>query len=255
MMQTFKDMDAWRAFRKTISANETLGLVATMGNLHAGHAALIAASKAQNTKTVVTVFVNPTQFNQPEDFIHYPRTLEADLALLAKGGVDYCLFPSEEAMYSEGFRYQVEEKNVSKRMEGASRPGHFTGVLTVVMKLLNVTKPHRAYFGEKDYEQYLLIRDMVQAFFLDIEIIACPTVRESSHLAFSSRNNRLNSEQRALAERFAAIFHQKKSCDLILEELKAAGIAVEYLEDHASRRFAAVRIGEVRLIDNYPLPS
>ena len=137
-------------------------------------------------------------------------------------------------------------------MEGKHRPGHFNGVLTVVMKLLQLTRPHKAYFGEKDYQQYLLIQEMVNAFFMDVEIKPCPTIREPSGLAYSSRNNRLNQEQKIVANQFANVFHQyDKSCERIAEELTALGITAEYVEEHQNRRFAAVVIGDIRLIDNY----
>jgi pantoate--beta-alanine ligase len=138
-------------------------------------------------------------------------------------------------------------------MEGKHRPGHFTGVLTIVMKLLNLVRPQRAYFGEKDYQQYLLIRNMVAAFFMPVEIKACPTVREESGLAYSSRNNRLTASQRQDAEKFARIFQQNKTCEQLIEELESQGLTVEYIEEFAERRFAAVVIGDIRLIDNHAL--
>jgi pantoate--beta-alanine ligase len=139
-------------------------------------------------------------------------------------------------------------------MEGKHRPGHFNGVLTVVMKLLNLTQPHRAYFGEKDYQQLQLIRDMTNAFFMDVEIKACPTIRETSSLAYSSRNNRLSKEQRDIADQFAQIFHQRAlSIDQITHKLNNIGLIIEYLEVHDNRRFVAVKIGDIRLIDNYML--
>jgi pantoate--beta-alanine ligase len=133
------------------------------------------------------------------------------------------------------------------------RPGHFSGVLTVVMMWLQIVKPQRSYFGEKDYQQYQLIRDMTQTFFMDIEIIACPTIREASGLAFSSRNTLLNAEERHVAEQFAQIFHQNKTCEDITKELRQLGINIDYVEDRQQRRFAAVYIGDIRLIDNYAL--
>ncbi len=136
-------------------------------------------------------------------------------------------------------------------MEGKCRPGHFNGVLTIVMKLLNLTRPHIAYFGEKDFQQYLLIQGMVKALFMNVKIKSCPTIREASGLAYSSRNNRLTHEEKILAEQFANIFHQSKPCAMIREELSAKGINVEYIEEYQNRRFAAVLIGDIRLIDNY----
>lgn len=253
-MHVFHDLDEWRGFRKNLATELTIGFAPTMGNLHAGHASLFLASQKQNKYTVSSLFVNPAQFNQAEDFKHYPRTLEADLRIMEQSGVDFCILPNEQAMYPDQYNYQVNEHQLCQLMEGTHRPGHFDGVLTVVMKLLNLVKPDRAYFGEKDYQQYLLIREMTQAFFMDIEIIPCPIIREPSGLAYSSRNNRLSKEQKDLAEEFARLFQQKdRTCAQIQEELTAKDIAVEYIEEYENRRFAAVRIGEIRLIDNYLL--
>ncbi|KTD22242.1 pantoate--beta-alanine ligase [Legionella lansingensis] len=252
-MQIFHDLDEWLAIRRSLPTHLSLGFIPTMGNLHAGHASLYSKSKEENDVTVASIFINPTQFNRSEDFIHYPRTLEEDLDLLRNLGVDYCLIPTEQAIYKDNYRFQIQETELCQLMEGKHRPGHFTGVLTIVMKLLNLVKPHRAYFGEKDYQQYLLINEMTKAFFMDLEVIACPTIREKSKLAFSSRNNRLNPEQRLKADKFAQIFHQHKSCESLLEELRENGITVEYIEEYQNRRFIAVLIGDIRLIDNYSL--
>lgn len=250
-MDIFHDLRQWQDLRQSLPASKTIGFVPTMGNLHQGHASLFKKSLQDNDLTVASLFINPTQFNRQEDFKHYPRTLEQDLSLLEGLGVDYCLLPDDKAMYEDDFRYQIHENQESLPMEGSHRPGHFTGVLTVVMKLLNLAKPHRAYFGEKDYQQYRLIRDMAKAFFMNIDIIACPTIRENSGLACSSRNNRLNAKQRQKADEFAAVFHQNKACDVIRQELLNADIQVDYIEEHSNRRFAAVMIDEIRLIDNY----
>lgn len=250
-MQVIKDMAIWRAIRRAMTNEHTLGFVPTMGNLHLGHASLCQQSVLENDKTVVSIFVNPTQFDRKDDFTHYPRTLEADIELLANTGVSYCLLPSEKDLYPDGYRFQLHERQKSLLMEGIHRPGHFDGVLTVVMKLLNMVKPNRAYFGEKDYQQYELINDMVHDFMLDIDIKSCPTIRETSGLAFSSRNNRLTPVQRQLAEQFATIFHKKLSIIETIDALNELGIKVEYVEEHQQRRFAAVFIGDIRLIDNY----
>ena len=254
MMDIFENSLAdWRAARRALPNNTSLGVVPTMGNLHAGHISLVTQSQQDNDKTAVTLFVNPTQFNNPNDFTHYPRTLEADLAQLEHAGVDYCLIPNQELMYADNYRYQLEETELSLIMEGAHRPGHFTGVLTVVMKLFNLVRPTRAYFGEKDFQQLSLIRDMVEAFLLDIEIKSCPTIREPSGLAYSSRNTRLSSEGRKHAEAFASIFHQASSCEKAIIALKKININIDYIEEHHGRRFAAVLIEKIRLIDNYAL--
>lgn len=253
-MQVFHDLNEWIDFRKNLSPELTVGFAPTMGNLHAGHASLFLASQKENHYTVSSLFVNPTQFNQADDFTHYPRSLDADLQLMDASGVDFCILPHDKAMYPDQYNYQVHEQQLCQLMEGKHRPGHFNGVLTVVMKLLNLVKPQRAYFGEKDYQQYLLIREMTAAFFMDIDIIACPIIREPSGLAYSSRNNRLDQSQRTLAAVFAQLFQQKnKNCAQIQAELTAKNIAVEYIEEYENRRFAAVQIGAIRLIDNYTL--
>ncbi len=253
-MQLFRNMDDWRRFRATLSPELSLGFAPTMGNLHIGHASLFSASQQDNDKTVTSIFVNPTQFNQGSDFTHYPRTLEDDLELLRKSGVDYCLLPDEQSIYGDGYQYQIVENKNHQLMEGQHRPGHFTGVLTVVMKLFNLAKPHRAYFGEKDFQQFQLIHDMAAAFFLDIEVKSCPTIRVESNLPYSSRNNRLTEEQRLIADQFASIFHQpNRSSEQVIAELMQINVEIEYLEEHQGRRFVAVKIGDIRLIDNYVL--
>ncbi|MCH9756359.1 MAG: pantoate--beta-alanine ligase [Gammaproteobacteria bacterium] len=252
-MQIFdNNLTEWRATRAELPEHMPLGFVPTMGNLHAGHMALIQQSLHENKKTVVTLFVNYAQFNQASDFENYPRTLEADLKKLKRAGVDYCLIPNQAKMYADDYRYQVSENKESLLLEGA-RAGHFTGVLTVVMKLFNLVKPTRAYFGEKDYQQLSLIEGMVDAFFLDIEVRACPTVREKSTLALSSRNHRLSLEGRKKADAFARIFHNAVSCEEAITELEKIGVTIKYIEEHQNRRFAAVLIDNIRLIDNYPL--
>lgn len=252
-MQIFHNLNEWRAFRQDLRAGSTLGFAPTMGNLHPGHASLFKAAKKENDFCAATIFVNPTQFNNKEDYMLYPRTLEADLAIAEEAGVDFCLLPTEEALYPDDYDCQISENELSNLMEGEHRPGHFAGVLTIVMKLLNLVKPDCAYFGEKDYQQLLLIRKMVSAFFLDIRIQSCPTMREPSGLAYSSRNNRLSPSERLLAQTFAKIFHKGNNPETIIQALEAEGIEVDYIQDFQARRFAAIKIGAVRLIDNYQL--
>ena len=249
-MQIYHTIHEWRVARQSLPAHRSIGFVPTMGNLHLGHASLFNTCRQENDYSVASLFVNPTQFNQASDFTHYPRTVDDDLALLENLGIDYCLLPNEKAMYPDGYRFQLDEIQYSNQMEGLHRPGHFKGVLTVVMKLLNLVNPDRAYFGEKDYMQLQLIRDMAHAFFMNTEIKSCPTIRETSGLAYSSRNARLTPEARQLANQFATIFHQTAPCDQIISELQAIGVEVEYIEEHDGRRFAAVIIGGIRLIDN-----
>lgn len=251
-MRLFQSLEEWTQFRRTLPSTASIGFVPTLGHLHAGHASLFKASVLENEYTVGSIFLNPTQFNQVEDLAAYPRTLEADQEIMLASQVDFCLLPTEAEIYADAYVYQVQEHQLSQLMEGISRPGHFNGVLTVVIKLLNLVRPDRAYFGEKDYQQYLLIQGMVQAFFMNVIIRSCPTIREPSGLAYSSRNHRLTTQQKVLAGQFARILHQEdRSCEEVVAALKALeGIEVEYVEEHFGRRFAAVIIGGVRLIDN-----
>ncbi|MCC5791214.1 MAG: pantoate--beta-alanine ligase [Legionellaceae bacterium] len=253
-MRVIDNLAEWHAIRAGMPAQQHLGLVPTMGNLHLGHAELIRRSCADNDQTLVSIFVNPTQFNQASDLHHYPRSLEADIQLLSELGVDYCLLPQYEQLYADAYQYQVCETQLSQRLEGLFRPGHFQGVLTVVLKLLSLSRAHKAYFGEKDYQQYRLIHGMARAFFLETDIVACPTVREPDGLPYSSRNHRLSPLQRQRAAEFARIFHAAHhDCAALQQALHAADLTVEYVEDFEGRRYAAVRIDEVRLIDNYAL--
>ncbi len=250
-MQIIHSPQEWQTIRQNFKPEQSLGFVPTMGNLHKGHMSLVNKSKHEQTLTAVSLFVNPTQFNQAEDFNCYPRTLKADCQMLRDAGVDYCFVPEPKALYADDYRFQVHETLSSLILEGAHRPGHFTGMLTIVLKLLSLMQARRAYLGEKDYQQYELIRDMASAFFLTTEIVPCPTIREDSGLAFSSRNGRLNGEERQQADAFARIFHQyDKSCAEIKQELEALGFVLDYLEDHNQRRYVALHLGAVRLIDN-----
>jgi pantoate--beta-alanine ligase len=252
--RTFDDLSTWRDERRAqIGAGVTLGFVPTMGALHEGHLSLVQQSRRDNDRTLVSIFVNPTQFDEPADLEAYPRTLAPDLKLLQTTGVDYVLLPSAEELYADGFRYRVSECDLSTVLEGAHRPGHFTGVLTVVLKLLNIASADRAYFGEKDWQQLRLVRAMAEAFFLPTTIVACPTVREASGLALSSRNSRLHGKDREHAAHLHRILTTASTSDQAVDGLTAAGFAVDYVEDRDDRRLAAVRFRGVRLIDNVPL--
>ena len=170
-----------------------------MGFLHEGHLALVRAAKANNQFTAVTIFVNPTQFAPTEDLSTYPRSLERDLSLLEAEGVDLVFTPTDEIMYPADFQTAVTLKKVAKPLEGASRPTHFEGVATVVAKLFNIIQPTRAYFGQKDAQQTVVLRQMVRDLNFNLELIVCPTVREEDGLAMSSRNAYLTTEQREKA--------------------------------------------------------
>ncbi len=178
---------------------ERIGFVPTMGALHRGHLSLVEACARECDATVVSIFVNPTQFGPHEDYDKYPRTLEKDLEALAPWGVDLVFAPTVEEMYPPGFQTQVLVSGVTELWEGRSRPGHFAGVTTVVAKLFHIVQPHVAYFGHKDYQQSVVVRQMVRDLNLPVEIRVCPTVREEDGLALSSRNAYLSPEQRQQA--------------------------------------------------------
>lgn len=252
-MQCIDSISGWLRERASFCVDKTVGFVPTMGNLHDGHASLITQSLAQNDITVVSILVNPTQFNQASDFENYPKTLQEDWRLLTELGVNYCFCPTPESIYPDNYRFQVQEKRDAEILEGAFRPGHFTGMLTVVLKLLNLVRADKAYFGEKDYQQLSLVRGMTEAFFIPTEIIACPTQRDLHGLALSSRNNRLSSEGLKRAREFARILHVAPSSTAATESLREAGIETEYVSDWQHRRFAAVYVEGVRLIDNFAL--
>lgn len=199
-MEIVREIDRLRSLLdEPHNTGKTIGLVPTMGALHAGHLSLIERARKENDIVVVSVFVNPTQFNNPEDLRTYPRTEKADCELLEKAGVDYAFVPSVEEMYPEKDERVFDLGPVAEVMEGAMRPGHFNGVAQIVSKLFGITDPTRAYFGEKDFQQIAVIRRMAEIENFDIEIVACPIKREDDGLAMSSRNVRLKPEHREVA--------------------------------------------------------
>jgi pantoate--beta-alanine ligase len=249
------------------TAGGALGFVPTMGNLHAGHAALLARARQDCGTVLLSIFVNPTQFDDPTDLERYPRTLESDLAVAQAAGVDHVLLPTPAELYPDGYTYKVQETAVSTVLCGAARPGHFDGVLSVVMKLLQLAQlgpdatRQRLYMGEKDHQQLTLVRGMVEAFFLPWTVVGCPTVRESDGLAMSSRNSRLTAAQRQLAPQLARALREAPDPAAARATLEAAGFRIDYLEDRAlgaapavaPRRYVAAFLGDVRLIDNVAL--
>ncbi|MFW0094652.1 MAG: pantoate--beta-alanine ligase [Coxiella endosymbiont of Haemaphysalis qinghaiensis] len=244
----------WLLIRKNLTKEATIGFVPTMGNLHAGHASLLLRSKQENKLTILSLFVNPTQFNDRKDFKNYPRSIEQDVSLAKNYSIDYILIPSYEELYPDNFTYKIIN-TAPPHQEAIFRPGHFDGVLTIVMKLLLLVQPNRSYFGVKDYQQLQLIKGLVKAFFLETEVVECETVRTEFGLPLSSRNKCLTKKQFQLAEYFSKIFHSPLSCDQIKNALIQKGINVDYIEDYEGRRFAAIHIGDIRLIDNTPLPK
>ncbi|MBF6236247.1 pantoate--beta-alanine ligase [Nocardia otitidiscaviarum] len=251
-----------------------IALVPTMGALHEGHLELVRRAKRTNQTIIVSIFVNPLQFGANEDLDKYPRTLDADVELLRAEGVELVFAPSANDMYPEGPRTTVHPGPLGDELEGAVRPGHFAGVLTVVAKLFNITDPHEAFFGEKDYQQLTLIRQMVRDLNMGLKIVPVATVREHDGLALSSRNRYLDPEQRELATVLSAALAAGRhaaglGADKVLEAARmvlaeAPAIELDYLELRGSdlgpvraegnaRLLIAARVGSTRLIDNMPV--
>ncbi|AJG41565.1 pantoate--beta-alanine ligase [Thermotoga sp. RQ7] len=229
---------------------KTIGFVPTMGYLHEGHLSLVRRARAENDVVVVSIFVNPTQFGPNEDYERYPRDFERDRKLLEKENVDCVFHPSVEEMYPPDFSTFVEETKLSKPLCGRSRPGHFRGVCTVVTKLFNIVKPHRAYFGQKDAQQFRVLRRMVRDLNMDVEMIECPIVREPDGLAMSSRNVYLTPEERKQA---LALYQSLKIAEnLFLNGERDAVKIKEAMINHLSR-FDRVKIDYVEIVDEETL--
>jgi pantoate--beta-alanine ligase len=235
------------------SQEKVIGFVPTMGALHEGHLSLLREARKNSDVVIASIFVNPTQFNNPQDFINYPNTLRSDLTLLENESVDIAFTPNSDDMYADGKTYFVHETTNASELCGKTRPGHFDGVLTVMIKLLQITQANKVFMGEKDYQQLQLIQNMANAFFIPTEIIGCATVRDEQGLALSSRNKRLNSDGLDKAHFFARTLKQNETLENISKTLEQNNIRVDYLEEKYGRRFAAVFIDDVRLIDNVQL--
>lgn len=249
MTKVINTIQEWKQIRKELHGKK-IGLVPTMGALHDGHISLVNNSKKNNEITVVSIFVNPTQFNDPKDLKKYPITFEDDLEKLNDAGVDYLFAPKYASMYPDDYKYMTSENSFTKMLCGKNRPGHFDGVLTIVMKLFNVIKPQNAYFGEKDYQQLILIRGMVEAYFMEVNIVPCELIREKDGLAMSSRNKLLKEDERSLAPSFYEQLNSRKPIEEIKSSLEYLGFKIDYIEEHFNHRFGAVTLGSVRLIDN-----
>lgn len=203
----------------------TIGLVPTMGALHAGHASLVDRSARENDVTVVSVFLNPTQFNDKKDLERYPRTLEADCRLIGECGAQIVFAPTVDEVYPEPDTRVFSYPPTDSVMEGAFRPGHFNGVCQIVSKLFSYVEPHRAYFGEKDYQQICVIRRMVEDLKLGIDIVSCPVIREESGLAMSSRNTLLSEDERTLAAHIYRVLRESKSLHKSVEQTQEFVVA------------------------------
>jgi len=276
-MEVFKTISGLKTYRDRTAGK--VGLVPTMGFLHEGHLSLVRKSKADCDHAIVSIFVNPTQFGPNEDFHNYPRDIGRDQRLLEEAGADAIFLPSVDEMYPEGADTFVVPGKIAERLEGAARPGHFKGVATVILKLLNLARPHLAYFGQKDAQQVAVTKKMVADLNLPVEIIVMPTVRESDGLAMSSRNAYLNEAERQAAtvlyrslklaedlmkagERDAEVFHNRMKNLIGTEPLArldyvsvASAADLEELQCVIRPVLVslAVRIGRTRLIDNIML--
>ncbi len=276
-MEIFRSIPEMQAWSERVRlAGQKIAFVPTMGFLHEGHLSLIREARKRGTALVVSIFVNPIQFNQQQDFAAYPRDFERDQKLLEELHVDALFYPDAQEMYPEGFQTSVTVAKLTEPLCGRFRPGHFRGVTTVVAKLFNIVKPHVALFGEKDFQQYVVIKRMVQDLNFDIEIIGMPTVREADGLAMSSRNARLSPEERkeslclfrsleaaramvqegerrpeAILQKVQALISQEKHARLEYASLCHPETLEEVSEISGPTLLAlAVWIGEVRLIDN-----
>ena len=274
-MKTFSKVSDLRKELATLDP-AGVGFVPTMGALHAGHRSLVEKARRECKTVVVSVFVNPTQFNDKNDLRNYPRTPEADAAVLEAAGADYVLMPSVEEIYPESDTREFDFGQVDKVMEGATRPGHFNGVAQVVSRLFAIVEPKKAYFGEKDFQQIAVIKAMVKQLGLDVEIVECPIIRDVDGLALSSRNTLLTPEYRAAAPHIYEVISQcaAKSKELspaeltewVIEQVEADGLlkviyfqavdattlqqVTSWDESPRIQGCIAVQAGEIRLIDN-----
>jgi pantoate--beta-alanine ligase len=251
-----------------------------MGCLHQGHCALIERSATENDITVLSIFLNPTQFSCREDYAKYPRCREADILAAQEAGATIIFAPDENELYPAGFQTIVDVRELAKPLCGEKRPGHFLGMATIVLKLFNIVLPNRAYFGQKDYQQVCIVKQMVRDLDMKIEVVSCPTVREESGLACSSRNIRLSADEKARSAAIYRLLQEAENAaaagnvdskilhDKICKGLVEAGMEVEYVEivdaktllhvnsiEEETLIAVAVFIGEIRLIDNILIPG
>ncbi len=271
VIETIPDMTYLR-----LNLKEPVGFVPTMGYLHEGHMSLVRQARAENKTVIVSIYVNPTQFGPKEDLSRYPRDLARDLVMLEKEGTDVVFFPSDKEMYPAGYDTWVTVDNLTKPLEGDSRPTHFRGVTTIVAKLFNIVRPTSAYFGQKDAQQALVIKKMTKDLNMNLKVVVCPTIREPDGLAKSSRNVYLNPEQRkaapvlhksllvvkdlfAIGERDSAVILEQMTATIQKEPL----VKIDYISIADPETLAelktinksalvsmAVRFGKTRLIDN-----
>lgn len=248
IVEKVKDMK--ELSKKYLKENKTIGFVPTMGFLHEGHLSLVRRAREENDIVVVSIFVNPTQFGPNEDYESYPRDFERDVKLLKELNVDVVFHPPVEEMYPKDFSTYVEETKLSRYLCGKSRPGHFRGVCTIVTKLFNIVRPTRAYFGQKDAQQFRVIKRMVRDLNMDVELVECPIVREHDGLAMSSRNIYLSDDERVQA---LALYNSLKLAEnLIKSGERDAGVVKSAMKEFLSR-YDKVKIDYVEIVDEETL--
>jgi len=276
-MKIIKNIEQMQKVVANLKAKKrSIGFVPTMGALHEGHLSLMRRAKKENNIVITSIFVNPTQFGPKEDFKKYPRNLKKDAELCKKVGVDYIFAPKAKKMYPDGYKTYISVEGVlTEVLEGKIRPGHFSGVCTIVNKLFNIVLPERAYFGKKDYQQLMVIKKMVSDLNMPVNIVACQIVREKDGLAMSSRNAYLNPQERVKAGILNKMLKHVKACrvqstgyivkakNMVKKIMKEQGIKLDYVDIRDAENFEtvkfvkkgcvvllAVRIGKTRLIDN-----
>lgn len=279
-MDSIENLADWQTIRDSWATSDTIGFVPTMGYLHAGHLSLIRRARSENDHVVASIFVNPLQFGPTEDFASYPRNLSRDLALLQEAGADIVLTPTNAEMYPDGFATQVAVQGpVAEQLEGARRPGHYTGVATIVTKLFHIVRPTRAYFGQKDSQQAAVIKQFVRDLNFNLTISVCPIIREADGLAMSSRNSYLSPAERtassvlyrALQAARAVYTTGERDASQLLSSMQAVIVKeplaiIDYMECVHPDTFApmthitppalltmVVRVGKPRLLDNFLL--
>lgn len=233
-------------------AGKSVGFVPTMGYLHNGHLSLIERARNENDVVIVSIYVNPTQFLQGEDLDKYPRDFERDYVMCEKAGTDYIFYPEDGQMYSQEHKTSVSVSTISDKLEGKFRPGHFTGVATVVLKLFNITKPHRAYFGQKDAQQVLVIKRMSDDLNTGVNVVVCETIREESGLAMSSRNSYLDSRQKSQASELSDALKEAKNLILSGKARNSKEI-IEYISRYISIQAPIGSIEYIAVTDNTEL--
>ncbi len=251
-MKILKTIAEFNDYKKYISG-DALGFIPTMGALHKGHASLFKTSVEQNEKSLVSIFINPKQFNDEKDFLTYPKTLDEDLALCSKYGIDSVFIPQKEEIFLNDESITLKDSSISSEFEGKMRPGHFDGVLLILLKLLNLVRADAIYMGEKDYQQALLTQKLCKTFFIPTQVKIVKTYRDSTGLPYSSRNTKLTPEGLEQAQTVAKMFHQSTNEAEFMRALKSSmhtKVDLDYYGELGEKILMAHKIEDVRILDN-----